>query len=245
MLVGQVAFELYSPTLVPFDPTKTGISGAFLSVVGDCVQTLCPTTARTLLPGSADVSSMELTSVSDAPPAPALLQPDPSQAGSAGPIRPSASRRNSSSGQAVSDDVATNHGGKVVKRRTSASSLSKVPAGTTANGKKRTSSTDGTGTRPAVTKNKVAAPSQSGARWSIEIPESAVWTIVGVESVRHTFFVPGGERVGEPGVLAGPVTPLVSVSRYLPPGTKVVNDPHERGYQARYVNGTQEQMISI
>lgn len=242
--LSKVAFEIYSPTLIPYDATKAGLSGAFLGVVGDCVQTLCPTTARTLFPAGLDIPMAEpIPAESPAPPRPAsasnghVVHP--------APIRPSASRRHSAS-TVASDDEQTNHGGKVVRRRTSASSLSNPTAGSNGKGKKRTNSTDGTSARPALSKPvKAASAGQSSARWSIEIPENAVWTMVGVESVRHTFFIPGGERDGEPGVLAGPVTPLVAVSRYLPPGTKVVNDPHARGYEATFVNGTQEQMITV
>ena len=238
----KVALEVYSPTLIPLDPTKAGLSGAFLATVGDCVQTLCPTTARTLFPVSSDPSpEVDTTS------APMVEDVTPTTAAPMHPIpiRPSASRRNSSSTVIASDDDSTNHGGKVVKRRTSASSLSKPTS--VANGKKRTSSTDGSSGRPAVSEpDKPASLSSGGsARWSIQIPENAVWTLVGVESIRHTFFLPSGERDGDPGAITGPVTPLVAVSRYLPPGTKVVNDPHERGYEATFVNGTQEQMITV
>jgi len=114
------------------------------------------------------------------------------------------------------DDSSTN-GGKVVKRRTSASSLSKPTAAAKGKGKKRTNSTD-SGSLPSIG----AGPSRSTgdgsgheetARWWIEIPEASVWTIVGVESVRYTFFVPRGEEEGGVGRLEKPVTPLPEVLR--------------------------------
>lgn len=204
----QVAFELYSPTLIPRDPTKAGISGAFLSVVGGAVQTSCPTNARTLFATSSDaLAASQGNNSSESSP------PNPSQPiDSAPPSPPDAS------GSFILPTDSTNNGGKVVKRRTSASALSKPTAAAKGKGKKRTNSTDG-GARPPVG----AGPSRSAgdvvghgetARWWIEIPEASVWTIVGVESVRYTFFVPRGEEEeGRVGRLVKPVTPLPEVLR--------------------------------
>lgn len=214
----QVAFELYSPTIIPRDPTKAGISGAFLSIFGDRVQTSCPTNARTLFPTANDAP---LTSQGES------SQPHLSNNNPSNPSQPTGvdsappSPPADASGSYLPPTDSSNNGGKVVKRRTSASSLSKPTAAAKGKGKKRTNSTDG-GSRPPVG----AGPSHSTAdaatgngetaRWWIEVPEASVWTIVGVESVRYTFFVPGGgeeDRSAAVGRLDKPVTPLPEVLR--------------------------------
>lgn len=75
----------------------------------------------------------------------------------------------------------------------------------------------------------------SGALWSVDIGETAVWTVVGTDQVRYDFYIPpqpfgnaptgypppaqssGNALASSPSVLSQPITPAPSVVKYLPP----------------------------
>jgi len=76
-------------------------------------------------------------------------------------------------------------------------------------------------------------PAASGALWSVDIGETAVWTVVGTDQIRYDFYIPPSlfnapptgfpsatppnALASSPSVLTQPITPAPSVVKYLPP----------------------------
>jgi hypothetical protein len=95
----------------------------------------------------------------------------------------------------------------------------------------------------------------SGALWSVDIGETAVWTVVGTDQVRYNFYVPpvlyeppsAGPSIA-PHIPSKPVTPFPSVVKYLPPD-RAVEVPRANGATSRVVithpNPLASQLLTI
>lgn len=175
----KVAFEVFDPTKGAPAPGSTGITGAFLSCMGDKVNTYRPSDSRTW-------NNSEMSSRSQSP-----AIPDSPAASSSGSLTDYFS-----SGSPVDSNldklVPSSDGGRVASRRGA------KRANTTANGpvfkgtskaRRRVNSVGSNGSAgdgPISSSTRFGLSDQamsSGALWSLDIGESAVWTIVGTGSL--------------------------------------------------------------
>ena len=170
----KIAFEVYDGTKGMPEPGTPGITGAFLSCMGEKVNTYRPIDGRTwnnhhqgtgsnspVLPGSPIISNGSTSS-----------EYFGYGTGSA-PTSPSVS------------EFLSNDGGRVKKKR-SASSASAISKGV-GKGRRRPSSAG------SVSSNKRGSSSDgsalSGSLWQVDIGETSVWTIVGTGKEKLVAFV--------------------------------------------------------
>ncbi|KAL1691527.1 hypothetical protein GGG16DRAFT_53321 [Schizophyllum commune] len=193
----KVAFEVYDASKATGPPPAgtTGDSGAFLSCMGEKVNTYRPIDGRQWI--SPDPSSPTASS----PGGEAAL----AGAAESGPPSPNGS------------DYTSNDGGRVKKKRsTSSAGMMSTPAK-----RRRPSSAGSVGSRRGAGSDPVAC---SGATWQVDIGETSVWTIVGVDQVRYNFYVPPvlydqqhKPANGSYPIPSKAVTPFPGVVKYLPP----------------------------
>ncbi|KAF7321692.1 J-kappa-recombination signal binding protein [Mycena kentingensis (nom. inval.)] len=201
----KIAFEVYDPARGLPDPGTPGISGAFLSCMGEKVNTYRPIDGR------------QWNGVSNGSNSPTM----PASPLSSGPhseyFHPSGSAPTSPS---ASPDFLTNDGGKVKKKRGSNSAggggISPInkPA---AKGRRRPSSAGSVTSRRGSSSDGGAS---SGALWQVDIGETSVWTIVGTDQVRYNFYIPPVllDSQNAPGAApTKPITPFPALVKYLPP----------------------------
>lgn len=87
---------------------------------------------------------------------------------------------------------------------------------------------------------------RGGARWSIQLTDSAFWSIVNVDSVKHTFYVPRVSPEQKVGVLGEPVTPLPTLVKYVSDQRAEENQTVAlRGYEASFMVGGEEREMII
>ncbi|KAK7053443.1 hypothetical protein VNI00_004069 [Paramarasmius palmivorus] len=203
----KVAFEVYDNNKGMPEPGTPGITGAFLSCMGEKVNTYRPVDGRQWnnggnhgsgspgLPGS-PISSTPVSSTNgeyftmDAPDSPS------------------------------SSEFLSNDGGRVKKKR-STSSAGGVPKGGP-KGRRRPSSA---GSVPSGRRGSSSdSGAASGALWQVDIGETSVWTIVGTDQIRYNFYVPPvlfdnqhAPQTGSFPIPSKPVTPFPGVVKYLPP----------------------------
>lgn len=162
----KIAFEVYDPNKPnPTEPGSPGISGAFLSCMGEKVNTYRPIEGRQW---NSNVSNGGATS----PVLPGSPLSPTSASGSAdyfGGANPDSEPPSPSSADFMSND-----GGRVKKKRStsSAGGIGK-PVG---KGRRRPSSAGSVSSRRG---NGSDAGASSGALWQVDIGETSVWTIVG------------------------------------------------------------------
>lgn len=158
--VVQVAFEVYNHSYMPITPESAGKTGGFFCVADDDIRTEFMSDGRQLFP--------------------------PADTDMAAPMPPPIPDLGSESAESAVDlevDI-SNDGGKVLKRRTSASKgkVSRSSSVGSARGRRGSASSEKAPGKPH-------APDQPmldhPPRWWIDVKETAVWTIIGVESVRH------------------------------------------------------------
>jgi len=225
----KIALEVYEPgnkgaAATTMDPNHPGASGAFLSCMGEKVNTYRPSEER---------QWNGLQHVSDESHSPSLPGSPvvPHTPTSAGPGMPDYFAAMASSGPSSAastpglDYPPSSDGGRV--RRGKRGSISSAPK-VTSKGRRRVNSASSGNSR------NVAAADQtmtSGALWSVDIGETAVWTVVGTDQVRYDFYVPPtlfgpSQNVsGYPSpasasslaTLNQPITPMPAVVKYLPP----------------------------
>ncbi|KAG8835008.1 hypothetical protein FRC17_005856 [Serendipita sp. 399] len=221
----KVAFEVFDPSKSGPAPGSAGVTGAFLSCMGDKVNTYRPSEGRTW-------NNSEMSSRSQSPAIPD--SPGGSSTGSLTDYFSSGSPVDSSlDGQSMPP---SSDGGRVSNRRgakrsnTSSGPVFKGPS----KARKRVNSVGSNGSGGGSSSYTSSStrfglpdqPVSSGALWSIDIGESAVWTIVGTgtliltsiaEQIRYNFYVPlamPGARAS--GVPIRPVTPFPNIVKYLP-----------------------------
>jgi hypothetical protein len=223
----KIAFEVYEPSLsqggLAYD-NSPGSSGAFLSCMGEKVNTYRPVDVRqwngtpsmmmAAVAAASGQSSMGPSPDRSASGSPLMsskaVSPDPSsyfthsslmQSQASSPTAYTAP----SSGQpspAVDGafDFSNLNGVDAGRVRRKRGSLSTGPAPVAAGknpaqrGRKRNDSIGSLNSRSSsqltMDSMAAAAAANSGALWSIDVGETAVWTIVGTDQVRYNFFVP-------------------------------------------------------
>ncbi|TRM69305.1 hypothetical protein BD626DRAFT_473612 [Schizophyllum amplum] len=199
----KVAFEVYDASKATGPPEHglPGDSGAFLSCMGEKVNTYRPIDGRQWIspdPGSPVVSS-------------------PGASGGEGFAHVLESGPPSPNGS----DYVSNDGGRVKKKR-STSSAGMISTMATPAKRRRPSSAGSVGSRRGGSGSDPVA--SSGAMWQVDIGETSVWTIVGVDQIRYNFYVPPvlydqqhKAPAGSFPVPSKAVTPFPNVVKYLPP----------------------------
>jgi recombining binding protein suppressor of hairless len=227
----KVAFEVYDPNKAAPAPGSAGSTGAFLSCMGDKVNTYRPPDGRT----------WNYSEVSSRSQSPAI--PDSPGASSNGSVTDYFSNSSPLDGSSMDGHglPPSSDGGRVHSRRgakrSNTTSSGPVPK-TTSKARRRVNSvgSNGSGGGYASSSTRYGLTDQSmasGALWSIDIGESAVWTIVGTgalvdiilvpvedgsqelvstEQIRYNFFVPPGMPGSRAsGVPLKPVTPFPNI----------------------------------
>ncbi|KAJ7178391.1 jkappa-recombination signal binding protein [Mycena crocata] len=203
----KIAFEVYDGARAMPEPGTPGTSGAFLSCMGEKVNTYRPIDGRQW--NGTQGSNSPTMPGSPMSSAAASGEYFHSSTGSA-PTSPSAS-----------PDFLSNDGGRVRKKRgsTSAGGITGI-AKPVPKGRRRPSSAG------SVTSTRRGSSSDSGissgALWQVDIGETSVWTIVGTDQVRYNFYIPPVlfDNQNAPGafpVPAKPITPFPGLVKYLPP----------------------------
>ncbi|KIY49108.1 LAG1-DNAbind-domain-containing protein, partial [Fistulina hepatica ATCC 64428] len=205
----KIALEVYDPNKAPHEPGAPGPSGAFLSCMGEKVNTFRPTEPRQW------VTTMKTESVS--PP----LPDSPTQAtgtlSSNGSVDSHLSVDSAPASPTASTDT-SNDGGRVRKKRTgSNASCSPIPS-SAVKARRRNSAGSLRGIEPEHPNTP------SGASWQVDIGETSVWTVVGTDQIRYNFYIPpvlfDQQHSATPGsypIPSKPVTPFPGVVKYLPP----------------------------
>jgi len=207
----KIAFEVYDGSKGMPEPGTPGVTGAFLSCMGEKVNTYRPIDGRQwnnqgtgsnspILPGS-PIASTPISSTGN----------EYFGNGNAGsePASPSSS------------ELLSNDGGRVKKKR-STSSAGGIPKNVGQKGRRRPSSAGSvSSTRRGSSSDGNAS---SGALWQVDIGETSVWTIVGTDQIRYNFYVPpvlfDNQHAAQTGSFptpSKPVTPFPGVVKYLPP----------------------------
>ncbi|KAL0579164.1 hypothetical protein V5O48_002845 [Marasmius crinis-equi] len=202
----KVAFEVYDGNKTIPEPGTPGMTGAFLSCMGEKVNTYRPVDGRQWNTGGSHGSGspgMPSSPISSTP-----VSTTSEYFGLDGSESPSAS------------EYLSNDGGRVRKKRSTSSAGG--PSKSTAKGRRRPSSAG------SVTSGRRGSSSDSGASsgalWQVDIGETSVWTIVGTDQVRYNFYVPPvlydnqhAPQTGSFPIPSKPVTPFPGVVKYLPP----------------------------
>lgn len=213
----KIAFEVYDPNKGLPELGTPGITGAFLSCMGEKVNTYRPIDGRQwnttqgtgsnspALPGSPISPTAGPSSANE-------YFSHPGKVDSA-PASPSGA-----------EYLPSNDGGRVMKKKRSTSSAGGInkPVG---KGRRRPSSAGSVSSRRGSSTDSGAA---SGALWQVDIGETSVWTIVGTDQVRYNFYVPPvlfdnqqAPQTGSFPIPSKPVTPFPGVVKYLPPDRAV------------------------
>jgi recombining binding protein (suppressor of hairless) len=179
----KVAFEVYDPNMSAPAPGSPGPTNAFLSCIVDKVNTYKPSSGRTW-------NHAETYSRSQSPAYPPPDSPGASSTGSLTDYFSSGGSPVDSSGldYLSSSQVPSSDGGRVgssrrTAKRTNTNSSAPIVK-TTSKARKRVNSigSDASGSEYVSPSTRFGLSDQSmssGALWSIDIGESAVWTIVG------------------------------------------------------------------
>ncbi|KAF8200658.1 jkappa-recombination signal binding protein [Pholiota molesta] len=199
----KIAFEVYDPNKGLPEPGTPGITGAFLSCMGEKVNTYRPIDGRQWNTTQGNGANSPVL-----PASPISPTAGPSSANDA-PASPSAS-----------EFLPSNDGGRVMKKKRSTSSAGGIakPVG---KGRRRPSSAGSVSSRRGGASD---AGASSGALWQVDIGETSVWTIVGTDQIRYNFYVPPvlfdnqhAPQTGSFPIPSKPVTPFPGVVKYLPP----------------------------
>ncbi|KAJ3883639.1 hypothetical protein F5051DRAFT_391252 [Lentinula edodes] len=204
----KIAFEVYDGAKGMPEPGTPGITGAFLSCMGEKVNTYRPIDGRQWNSGGSNSGNSPIASPVSSTPVSSNGSEYFGHNLDSAPESPS------------SPDFLSNDGGRVKKKRgtSSAGGPSKNPT----KGRRRPSSAGSvTSGRRGSTSDSGAA---SGALWQVDIGETSVWTIVGTDQIRYNFYVPPvlfdaqhAPQTGSFPIPSKPVTPFPGVVKYLPP----------------------------
>ena len=202
----KVALEVYEPNKGAPEPGTPGVSGPFLSCMGEKVNTYRPVEGRQW---HGQTSSASPVSHSPSLPDSPVMSPSTSSS--------EYLYTGSSSGATTPDYPPSNDGGRVRrmhKRHSISGSFTTKPI---PKNRRRMNST-GSGASGNGRPEKELA---SGALWSVDTSETAVWTIVGTDQVRYNFYVPPALYDSQPtsfsGVPSKPITPFPGLVKYLAP----------------------------
>ncbi|THH20915.1 hypothetical protein EUX98_g8497 [Antrodiella citrinella] len=225
----KIAFEVYDASKGAPEPGTPGVSGAFLSCMGEKVNTYRPVEGRQWNnpPASTAASSgsRESDSPTAAPGSPTVSTPTSS--GGADYFNGTNGATTGANGSAPNSPdpsgFPSNDGGKVKKGKRGSSSGGALTKPASQKGRRRptSSGSGGSGGRRGSSSD---ASASSGALWQVDIGETSVWTIVGTDQIRYNFYVPPvlfdnqtAAQTGSFPVPSKPVTPFPGVVKYLPP----------------------------
>ncbi|KAH9040121.1 LAG1-DNAbind-domain-containing protein [Lactarius pseudohatsudake] len=216
----KVAFEVFEPGKGAPELGTLGSTGAFLSCMGEKVNTYRPVDGRQWQNGVDGPRSPDSPAV---PSSPIISTPASNGSGNdyfaSGPSP--AVRSEPTSPVPNPMEFPSNDGGRVKKGKrgsSSAGGLSKSSASSKT--RRRPASAGSSGSRQTGSDSGAS----SGALWQVDIGETSVWTIVGTDQVRYNFYVPpvlfdnqNAPQTGSFPTPSKPVTPFPSVVKYLPP----------------------------
>jgi hypothetical protein len=210
----KIAFEVYDGNKSMPEPGTPGPTGAFLSCMGEKVNTYRPIDGRqwnsSLNPGS---NSPALTG--------SPIVTTPVSASGAEYFGASSVDSAPASPSPTSTDFLSNDGGRVKKQKRSTSSGGVISKSAGAKGRRRPNSAGSASSGRRGSSHDSGA--SSGALWQVDIGETSVWTIVGTDQVRYNFYVPPvlfnnqNAQTGSFPIPLTPVTPFPGVVKYLPP----------------------------
>ncbi|KAK2464231.1 hypothetical protein APHAL10511_003688 [Amanita phalloides] len=208
----KIAFEVYDHTKGVPEPGTPGMTGAFLSCMGEKVNTYRPIEGRQWNTGHGNglaSPGMPGSPISSTP------------VSSNGPeyFGPQISADSEPTSPTSPSDL-TNDGGRVRKKRAT-SSAGGISKPVNAKGRRRPSSAGSVSSARRGSSSDTGA--SSGALWQVDIGETSVWTIVGTDQVRYNFYVPPvlfdnqHHQTNSFPIPSKPVTPFPAVVKYLPP----------------------------
>ncbi|KAJ7772562.1 jkappa-recombination signal binding protein [Mycena maculata] len=226
----KIAFEVYDPARAMPEPGTPGTSGAFLSCMGEKVNTYRPIDGRQWNGGSLGGSNSPTMPGSP-------ISSTPASSGGNDYFHPSTGSAPTS--PSASPDFLSNDGGRVRKKRgsTSTGGISGITKSVPKGGRRRPSSAGSvTSTRRGSSSDSGVS---SGALWQVDIGETSVWTIVGTDQVRYNFYIPPTlfDNPNAPGafpVPSKPITPFPGLVKYLPPD-RAAEAPKHHAQAARSV----------
>ncbi|KAG8918887.1 hypothetical protein FRC01_001595 [Tulasnella sp. 417] len=229
----KIALEVYEPakagSAATMDPNHPGTSGSFLSCMGERVNTYRPSEDRQWNGHHGGDSS----SGTPSPSLPGSPIQSPISAGANGvPDYFGAMGGGSGASTPGMDYPGSSDGGRVRPSRAQKRSSLNLPASKGGSAKNRRRVNSASGARDEEGGKKSTA--SSGALWSVNIGETAIWTVVGTDQVRYDFYIPptifnsspsgyplqsqtSSTMASSPSALAQPITPAPSVVKYLPP----------------------------
>ncbi|KAJ7647147.1 jkappa-recombination signal binding protein [Roridomyces roridus] len=218
----KIAFEVYDGARAMPEPGTPGTSGAFLSCMGEKVNTYRPIDGRQwngAMNGS-NSPTMPGSPMSAGPSGGEYFHPSTGSA----PTSPSAS-----------PDFLSNDGGRVRKPKRGTTSAGGGIAKNVPKGGRRRPSSAG-----SVTSTRRGSGSDSGiasgALWQVDIGETSVWTIVGTDQVRYNFYIPPAlfDSPNASPIPSKPITPFPGLVKYLPPD-RAAEAPKHHAAAARSV----------
>lgn len=163
----KIAFEVYDGSKGMPEPGTPGLTGAFLSCMGEKVNTYRPIDGRqwnsSQVPGSSS-PGMPGSPISSTPVSSGGSEYFGHGTADSAPASPSAA-----------SDFLSNDGGRVKKKR-STSSAGGITKSVGVKGRRRPSSAGSVSSRRGSSSDSGAS---SGALWQVDIGETSVWTIVG------------------------------------------------------------------
>lgn len=215
----KVAFEVFEPGKGAPESGSPGQTGAFLSCMGEKVNTYRPVDGRLWQSGVDGPRSPDSPLVPSSP-----IISTPASTGSGNDYfgsGPSVAKSEPASPVPNPMEFPSSDGGRVKKPKrgsSSAGGLSK--SGASSKPRRRPTSAGSAGSRQTGSDSGAS----SGALWQVDIGETSVWTIVGTDQVRYNFYVPpvlfdsqNSAQTGSYPVPSKPITPFPSVVKYLPP----------------------------
>lgn len=218
----KIAFEVYDPNKGAPEPGTPGVSGAFLSCMGEKVNTYRPVEGRQW---NANVTNTaEADSPIAAPGSP--IAGTPTSANGHGDYFGGNGGSGSAPNSPIPTEFPSSDGGKVKKGKRGSSSAGGLSKPASQKGRRRpTSAGSASGSISSSRRGSSSDSSaSSGALWQVDIGETSVWTIVGVDQVRYNFYVPpvlfdnqSAPQTGSFPIPSKPVTPFPNVVKYLPP----------------------------
>ncbi|KAG6370654.1 LAG1-DNAbind-domain-containing protein [Boletus reticuloceps] len=212
----KIAFEVFDSTKGMPEPGTPGQTGAFLSCMGEKVNTYRPVDGRQWnIPQS-------LGSASPILPGSPVVSTPASMSNGADYFGQGNGTANSEPASPSSSNDYSNDGGRVKKGKRSTSSAGGIAKNPGPKARRRpTSAGSATSGRRGSSSDSGAS---SGALWQVDIGETSVWTIVGTDQVRYNFYVPpvlfdnqNAPQTQSFPIPSKPVTPFPAVVKYLPP----------------------------
>lgn len=165
----KIAFEVYDPNKGLPEPGTPGITGAFLSCMGEKVNTYRPIDGR--------VWNTSQNNGSNSPALPSSPISPSTIPSATGEYFPHGGKMDSAPESPSSAEfLPSNDGGRVIKKPKRATSSTGGIVKPVAKGRRRPSSAGSVSSRRGSTSDSGAS---SGALWQVDIGETSVWTIVG------------------------------------------------------------------